>query len=174
MLRDEMVSYIQEKEIKELVSKIAKEIETDYKGLEIVFICALKGSVPFIADLMRAVNLPQRVDFVKVTAASDDTNEDMVIKITKDLSLNITGKHVIIVEEIIDTARTLLFLRDRLLTAQPASLKIVTLLDKPARRVVKLKPDYVGRVIEDRYVVGYGLDENEMGRNYRDIYYLKH
>jgi len=174
MLKDEMIPYIQEKEIKELINKLAKQIESDYKGLEITFICALKGSVPLIADLMRAVNLPQRVDFVKVTAASDNLNEDMVIKITKDLSVNITGKHVIIVEEIVDTARTLLFLRDRILVAQPASLKILTLLDKPARRVVKLKPDYVGRVIDDRYVVGYGLDENEMGRNYRDIYYLRH
>src|SRR6185436_8904715 len=99
-------------------------------------------------------------DFVKITASSDTSNEGGGAKITKDLSLNVTGKHVIIVEEIIDTARTLLFLRDRILASNPESLKILTLLDKPARRVVKIKPDYVGKVVEDRFLVGYGLDED--------------
>ncbi|MEQ1878516.1 MAG: phosphoribosyltransferase family protein, partial [Bdellovibrionia bacterium] len=85
-----------------------------------------------------------------------------------------TGKHVLIVEEIIDEAKTLSFLKSRLMAANPASLKIITLLDKPARRVVNLKPDFIGKTIEDRFVVGYGLDEGEIGRNYPDIYYLKH
>jgi len=96
------------------------------------------------------------------------------MRIQKDISVNIEGKHVLIVEEIIDTARTLSFLRDRLWAAKPASLKILTLLDKPARRAVSLKPDYFGRIVEDRFLVGYGLDEDELGRNYPDIYYLTH
>ncbi len=173
-LKDELIPYIKQDEIKELVKKLAKQVEHDYRGLEIVLVCALSGSLPFVADLCRAIDLPQKIDFVKLTASSKPFNEGGGVKIIKDLSINVTNKHVLIVEEIIDTARTLLFLRDRLLVSNPASLKILTLLDKPARRVVNLKPDYVGRVVEDRYLVGYGLDEDELGRNYPDIYYLKH
>jgi hypoxanthine phosphoribosyltransferase len=92
---------------------------------------------------------------------------------TKDITVNITGKDVIIVEEVIDTARTLSFLRDRLISARPRSLKIVTLLDKPARRELPIRADYIGRTIDDRYVVGYGMDSEELGRNYADIYVLK-
>lgn len=173
-LKDELIPYIKSDEIQDMVRKLAKKVEHDYRGLEIVLICALKGSIPFVADLCREIDLPQKIDFVKLTASSDSSNEGGGVKITKDLSLNVTGKHVLIVEEIIDTARTLLFLRDRILASNPSSLKILTLLDKPARRVVNLKPDYVGRVVEDRFLVGYGLDEDELGRNYPDIYYLKH
>ncbi len=173
-LKDELVPYIKADEIHEMVRKLAKQVEHDYRGQEIILVCALKGSIPFIADLCREIDLPQKIDFVKVTASSDSNNEGGGAKITKDISLNVTGKHVIIVEEIIDTARTLLFLRDRILAANPQTLKVLTLLDKPARRVVQIKPDYVGSVVEDRYLVGYGLDEDELGRNYPDIYYLKH
>ena len=91
----------------------------------------------------------------------------------KDISVNIAGKHVVIVEEIIDTGRTLDFLRQRLLASSPASLKILTLLDKPARRELQLKPDYTGQSIEDRYMVGYGMDSEEIGRNYSEIFYFK-
>ncbi len=91
----------------------------------------------------------------------------------KAIGVNITGKHVIIVEEIIDTGRTLSFLRTRLLAAHPASLKIVTLLDKPARRELPIRADYIGKTIEDRYVVGYGMDSGELGRNLNDIYVMK-
>lgn len=173
-LKDELIPYIRQNEIHEMVKKLAKQVEHDYRGQEIILVCALKGSIPFIADLCREIDLPQQIDFVKLTASSDSNNEGGGVKITKDFSLNITGKHVIVIEEIIDTARTLLFLRDRIMASNPASLKILTLLDKPARRVVNLKPDYVGRVVEDRFLVGYGLDEDELGRNYPDIYYLKH
>jgi hypoxanthine phosphoribosyltransferase len=91
----------------------------------------------------------------------------------KDISVNITNRDVIIVEEVIDTARTLSFLRDRLLSSRPRSLKIVTLLDKPSRRELPIRPDYTGKTIDDRYVVGYGMDNEELGRNYPDIYVLK-
>ncbi|MGZ3726785.1 MAG: phosphoribosyltransferase, partial [Pseudobdellovibrio sp.] len=95
------------------------------------------------------------------------------IRMTKDISMNITGKHVIIVEEVIDTARTLSFLKNRLSASNPASLKIVTLIDKPARRELPIRPDYIGKTIEDRYIVGYGMDNEEIGRNYSDIYVLR-
>ncbi|MFV8256850.1 hypoxanthine phosphoribosyltransferase [Bdellovibrio bacteriovorus] len=168
-LKDQMVSFLASDEIKELVETLASQIEADYEGKEIVFICPLRGSIHFTADLMRKVDLPQQVDFVHVQAVE----RGGAIKIVKDISVNIAGKHVIVVEEIIDTGRTLSFLRSRLFASAPASLKIVTLLDKPARRELPIKADYIGKTIEDRYVVGYGMDSEELGRNYPDIYALK-
>ena len=169
-LRDSLVAYITKDEIEEMTIQLAKQIEADYEGKEIVLICPLKGSILFLADLARKIQLPQLIDFVQVLPAS----RAGVIKIVKDISINLADKHVLIIEEIIDTGRTLSFLRDRILAASPASLKIVTLLDKPARRELPIKPDYSGRTIEDRYVVGYGLDCEELGRNYAELFYLKH
>jgi len=168
-IKDEMVPFITRDEINELIDQLAKQIEADYEGKEIIFICPLRGSIHFTADLMRKIDLPQQVDFVYVTAVE----RGGAIKIVKDISVNIAGKHVLIVEEIIDTGRTLSFLRNRLFASAPASLKIVTLLDKPARRELPIRPDYIGRTIDDRYVVGYGMDSEELGRNYPDIYHLK-
>lgn len=169
LLRDQMVPFLTQEEIKELILNLAEQIEVDYEGKEVVFICPLRGSVHFTADLMRKVDLPQQVDFVHVQAVE----KGGAIKIVKDISVNIAGKHVIIVEEIIDTGRTLSFLRSRLFASAPASLKIVTLLDKPARRELPIKADYIGKTIDDRYVVGYGMDSEEIGRNYPDIYMMK-
>lgn len=168
-IKNEMVPFLTRSEIDELVDQLAKQIEYDYEGKEVVFICPLRGSVHLTADLMRKIDLPQQVDFVYVKAVE----KGGAIKIVKDISLNIAGKHVIIVEEIIDTGRTLSFLRNRLFASAPASLKIVTLLDKPARRELPIKADYIGKTIDDRYVVGYGMDSEELGRNYPDIYHLK-
>lgn len=168
-LKEQMVPFLTSDEIKELIEDLATQIESDYDGKEVIFICPLRGSVHFTADLMRKVDLPQQVDFVHVQA----TERGGAIKIVKDISVNIAGKHVLIVEEIIDTGRTLSFLRSRLFASAPASLKIVTLLDKPARRELPIKADYIGKTIEDRYVVGYGMDSEELGRNYPDIYALK-
>ncbi|MGZ3692013.1 MAG: hypoxanthine phosphoribosyltransferase [Pseudobdellovibrionaceae bacterium] len=168
-IKNDMVPFITRAEIDELVDQLAKQIEYDYEGKEVIFICPLRGSIHFTADLMRKLRLPQQVDFVYVKAVE----KGGAIKIVKDISLNIAGKHVIIVEEIIDTGRTLSFLRSRLFASAPASLKIVTLLDKPARRELPIKADYIGKTIEDRYVVGYGMDSEELGRNYPDIYHLK-
>jgi hypoxanthine phosphoribosyltransferase len=168
-LRDTMIAYLTRKEILEIVNRLAKEIEIDYARKEIVLICPLKGSFLFAADLMRAMQLPQQIDFVQLASAS----KRGAIRILKDLEVNVEGKNVLIVEEIIDAGRKLSFLRDRVLAASPASVKIVTLLDKPARRELELKPDYVGVTIDDRYMVGYGMDTQELGRNYGDIYYFK-
>ena len=168
-VKDDMVPLIPVADIKKMISSLAKQIEADYEGKDLIFICPLRGSIHFTADLMREVQLPQQVDFVYLQAVE----RGGAIKIIKDISINISGKHVLIVEEIIDTGKTLSFLRNRLLASSPASLKIVTLLDKPARREIPLRPDYVGKTIEDRYVVGYGMDSEEKGRNYPDIYFLK-
>lgn len=168
MMKDKMVSFISREEISDLVKKLAREIESDYAGQELIMICPLKGSVHFAADLMREINLLQQVDFVYIT-----TNKYEGTKIVKDISIDIAGKHVLIVEEIIDAGRTLSFLRNRLFSSNPATLRIVTLLDKPARRELPIRADYIGKTIDDRYVVGYGMDSEEIGRNYPDIYNLQ-
>ena len=174
-LKDSLVKYIGREEIDEMVTRLAKEIEMDYYGRELVLICPLKGSVPFLADLCRKINLHQEIDFVQLSSTPEKNSKSQPAdKILKDISVNIHGKHVLIVEEIIDAGRTLSFLKNRLLASAPASLRVVTLLDKPARRMINIKPDYVGRTIEDRFVVGYGLDDDEIGRNLPDLYYLKH
>jgi hypoxanthine phosphoribosyltransferase len=168
-IKDGMTVFLKKEEIEKLVSKLALQIENDYEGKDIVFICPLRGSIHFAADIMRKINLHQQVDFVSLQA----TEKGGAIKLSKDISINITGKDVIIIEEVIDTARTLNFLKDRLITARPRSLKIVTLLDKPSRRELPIRADYIGKTIDDRYVVGYGMDSEELGRNYSDIYVLK-
>jgi hypoxanthine phosphoribosyltransferase len=168
-LKDGMVAFLTREEIADLTARLAKEIEFDYEGKEVVHICPLKGSCIFLADLVRMIKLPQQIDFVHLTSAE----KSGTVRILKDISLNIAGKHVLIVEEIIDTGRTLSFLRNRLLASSPASLKIVTLLDKPARRELPIKPDYIGMTIDDRYVVGYGMDSEEVGRNYQEIFSFK-
>lgn len=168
-LKDQMFPFLKQDEIQELVGKLAQQIEADYEGKELILICPLRGSVHFTADLSRQLTLPTQIDFVHLTAVE----KGGAIKIVKDISTNIAGKHVLIIEEIIDTGRTLSFLRNRLFASAPASLKIVTLLDKPARRELAIRADYIGMTIDDRYVVGYGMDSEEIGRNYPDIYTMK-
>lgn len=168
-LKDDMIAFLTAEDIEKLVHKLAKQVDQDYAGKDIVFICPLKGSCIFLSDLIRKIERPLQVDFVQLGAVE----KGGAIRMLKDISVNVAGKHVIVVEEIIDTGRTLNFLKTRLLASSPASLKILTLLDKPARRELPLKPDYVGQTIEDRYVVGYGMDSEEVGRNYAAIYYFR-
>lgn len=168
-LKDDMIAFLTAEDIEKLVHKLAKQVDADYAGKDIVFICPLKGSCIFLSDLIRKIERPLQVDFVQLGAVE----KGGAIRMLKDISVNIAGKHVIVIEEIIDTGRTLNFLKQRLLASSPASLKILTLLDKPARRELPLQPDYVGQTIEDRYVVGYGMDSEEVGRNYAAIYYFR-
>jgi hypoxanthine phosphoribosyltransferase len=164
-MREGMIPSITKSEIDEMVAELARDIERDYEGKEIVLLCPLKGSVLFVADLSRKIKLQQMIDFVYITSPKGES-----CRIIKDVSVDIQGKHVLIIEEIIDAGRTLSFLKARVLASHPASCKVVALLDKPARRELQLSPDYVGRTIEDRFVIGYGLDSEEIGRNYSDIY----
>lgn len=164
-IREGMVPSITKDEIEEMVSDLAAEIQKDYDGKELVLVCPLKGSVLFLADLCRKLKLHQVIDFVYITSPKGES-----CRIVKDLSVDIQGKHVLIIEEIIDAGRTLSFLKARILASYPASLKVVALLDKPALRELPISPDYVGRTIEDRFVIGYGMDSDELGRNYADIY----
>lgn len=162
-----MNQFITRDEVEEAVGRLAKELEIDYHGKEIVLIAPLKGSFMFVADLARKMkNLNIIMDYVYLKSMKSGE----AIEIRKDIETNITGKHVLIVEEIIDAGKTLNFLLKRLSANHPASLRVLTLLDKPARREIPLKPDYVGLTIDDRYVVGYGMDSEEKGRNYSEIY----
>lgn len=167
--KDDMIPFLTAKEIDEIITRLAHKIQDEYYGKELIMICPLKGSVHFMADLIRKLELKIMVDFVYLTSAGKGS----VIKISKDISENIVNKHVLVVEEIIDSGRKLSFLKNRLLNANPATLKIACLLDKPARRELPIKPDFVGKTIDDRYVVGYGMDQGELGRNYSSIYHFK-
>lgn len=173
--KEDLTLYITKQEINEMVTRLAREIQDEYQESEVILICPLKGSFLFAADLIRKISLPLKIDFVKLTSASLEENEpnDGTIKMIKDISINILNKNVLIVEEIIDEGHILNFLKNRLLDSHPASIKIATLLNRPARRLINIHPDFVGKVIEDRFVIGYGLDDNEVGRNYADIYHLK-
>ena len=166
-LKDNMAPYIKKEDIQEAVSRLAKEIDIDYYAKELVLIAPLKGSFMFMADLARHIhNENILVDYVYLKSIESGKT----IEIKKDIEINITGKYVLVVEEIIDAGRTLSFLLKRLQVSRPISLRTVTLLDKPARREIPLKPDYVGLTIDDRYLVGYGMDSEEKGRNYSNIY----
>ena len=164
-MRQGMIPFITEDEINDLTTQLAQEIETEYHGQPLVLICPLKGSVIFFSDIVRKIRAPMEVDFVHVTSPKGEG-----CRILKDLDIDITGKHVVIIEEIIDAGRTLNFLKTRLAASFPASLKVCALLDKPSRREIPLTPDFVGKTIDDRFVIGYGMDSEEVGRNYKDIY----
>jgi len=147
------------------VREMGKQIERDYEGKELVLLGVLKGSFLFISDLARSIDLPLAVDFIGLSSYGEATESSGVVKITSDVSKPIEKKHVVIVEDIVDTGLTMRYLLDNLATRHPASVKLCTLLHKPARSRTKIPIDYLGFQIEDRFVVGYGLDAGEKYRN---------
>jgi len=161
-----------ESELNEIVQKLGKQISEDYKDKNLLLVSVLKGSVIFMADLMRAITVPCCIDFMAVSSYGNGTTSG-VVKINKDLDINIEGYDVLIVEDILDSGRTLSYLKEILLKRNPKSFKICTLLDKPDRRVVDLKVDYSVCQIPDEFVVGYGLDYAEKYRNLPYIGILK-
>ncbi|MGB3905403.1 MAG: hypoxanthine phosphoribosyltransferase [Anaerolineae bacterium] len=160
-------------EIREKTAELARQITADYKDKDPLLICILKGGLMFLADLTRQIHLPLEIDFMAVSSYGDATESSGVVRILMDLERNIQGRHVLIVEDIIDTGRTLNYIIHNLRTRGPASIKICTLLNKPARRVLDIPLDYVGFVIPDRFVVGYGLDYGEIYRNLPFVGVLK-
>lgn len=160
-------------EIEEAVKRLASLIEKDYGDQPIVFICLLKGSFVFTADLIRHIRNPARVDFMRVASYGAGTDSSGKVAITKDIEGPIEGEHVIIVEDIIDSGLTLSRVRDLLRGRGPKSLRICALLDKKARRKVDIQGDYVGFTMDDGFVVGYGIDLAERYRNLPDIYVLE-
>jgi hypoxanthine phosphoribosyltransferase len=164
---------LSEEEIKSKVKELGKRIEADYKGEEVIVVGILNGAFIFIADLIRNIDLDVRMDFMRVSSYGNSTISSNTVKIIKDLDVDIKGKHVLIVEDIIDTGITLTNLVKALKTREPKSLKLCTLIDKPERRKSDIKVDYVGFTIEDKFIVGYGLDFAEQYRNLPYIAILK-
>lgn len=158
-----------EAQIKERVQAIGAQISRDYAGESIVLVGVLKGAAIFLADLARAIAVDNTFDFVAVSSYGKGKTTSGAVKLIKDLDTPIEGKHVIVVEDILDTGLTLSYLRKLMLQHKPASLKIATCLDKPERRLVPIEADYVGFSIPNRFVIGYGMDFAEKYRNVVDI-----
>ena len=156
------------------VRQLGLQIERDYEGKELVLLGVLKGSFLFISDLARSIDLPLSVDFIGLSSYGEATESSGVVKITSDLSRPIEGKHVLVIEDIVDTGLTMRYLLDNLATRHPSSVKLCTLLNKPSRARTKIPIDYLGFQIEDRFVVGYGLDAAEKYRNVPFIGVMKH
>ena len=164
---------ITESQLKERVKELGETLSADYEGKTPLMLCILKGSTLFYADLIRAMNIPVECDFIAVSSYGNKTKSSGEVKMIKDLDKSIEGKHVVIVEDIVDSGYTLTYLKKNLLARGPASVKICSLLDKEERREVPITPEYKGFSIDDYFVVGYGLDYNERYRNFPEIGILK-
>ncbi len=154
-----------EEQIREKVAELGKQIENDYKGEEVLVVGILKGANVFTCDLIRQIDLDVKIDFMSVSSYGSGTESSGTVRILKDLDTDIKGRNVLIVEDIIDSGRTLSNLVKELQIREPKSLKLCTLLDKPSRRVVDVDVEYVGFEIEDKFIVGYGIDYAEKYRN---------
>lgn len=164
--RDIAEVLLSSEQIQAKVAELGARVTDDYAGREVTLVSVLKGSLPFMADLMRHIRVPLTIDLMEVSSYGGATTETTgLVRILKDLSSSIEGREVLIVEDIIDTGLTLNYLIRYLNGKDPSSLKICTLLDKPARRLVEIPIDYLGFTIPDRFVVGYGLDYGERYRN---------
>ena len=166
--------YYSEETLKNIVNRLGSQISEDYKDKNLLLVSVLKGSVVFMADLMRAITVPCAIDFMCVSSYANKTESSGVVKIIKDLDINLEGWDVLIVEDILDSGKTLSYIKKILLSRNPKSIRICTLLDKPERRVVDdIFADYSGAEVPDEFVVGYGLDYDEKYRNLPYIGVLK-
>jgi hypoxanthine phosphoribosyltransferase len=156
---------ISEERLQERVRELAAEITRDYADTRPVLVCVLKGAVLFMADLCRHLDFDLEMDFMAVSSYGSSTDSSGVVRILKDLDMDIEGRHVLVVEDIIDSGLTLKYLTKNLTSRNPASLEIITLLDKPGRRKASLPCRYTGFEIQNEFVIGYGLDAAEKGRN---------
>ena len=156
---------ISEGDLQARIREVAKEIEKDYEGKDLICVGLLKGSIMFMADLLKNVELDLAMDFMKVSSYHGGTDSTGVVKILKDVDEDLTGKDVLIIEDIIDTGLTLESVKKFLMSKQPKSLKVCSLLDKPSRRKVEMVGEYIGFEIPDEFVFGYGLDYDELYRN---------
>ena len=165
---------VSEEQLKAKVAQLGAQISKDYEGKNLVLVSILKGSVVFMADLMRAVTIPCSIDFMVVSSyGGSNTTSSGLVKIIKDLDGDLSGKDVLIVEDILDTGMTLHYLKQLLQDRNPNSIRIATLLDKPERRRAAVRADYVGYQVPDEFVVGYGLDYDEKYRNLPYVGILK-
>lgn len=156
-----------------VVGELGRRISEDYKDKNLLMVSVLKGSVVFMADLMRAVTIPCAIDFMSVSSYGSGTKTSGVVKIIKDLDVNLEGKDLLLVEDILDSGMTLHYIRDMLRQRNPSSIKLCTLFDKPERRQADVTADYFGAVVPDAFIVGYGLDYDEKYRNLPYVGILK-
>lgn len=164
---------ISKEQIEGKIKELGEIVSKEYEGKRPLMVCILKGAVLFMSDLARQINIPVEIDFMAVSSYGASTESSGVVRIIKDLDATVEGKDIIIVEDIIDSGLTLSYLIDLLNRRNIRSIKVITLLDKPHRRTVDLKPDYSGFTVPDEFVVGYGLDYNERYRNLPYIGILK-
>ena len=169
MTYDFMDVLIPHAQIRARVAELGAQISADYSGKDLTVIGILKGSVLFMADLIRAISMPLAIDFMAVTSYGASTTSSGNVRILKDLDSSITGRHLLIVEDIIDSGLTMQYLLNNLASRGAASLRVCTLLDKPERRLTDVRADYTGFAVPNEFVVGYGLDYNQMYRNLPDI-----
>ena len=168
-MREQISVMISEEDVDAKIAEMGRKISEDYAGKQVHLICILKGSVFFMCELAKRITVPVSMDFMSVSSYGDGTTSSGIVKIAKDLDESLEGKDVIVVEDIIDSGRTLYYLLDVLQKRKPNSMKLCTLLDKPERRVKDVKVDYVGFNIPDQFVVGYGLD---YAQKYRNLPYI--
>ena len=160
---------VSEEEVEKRIRDLGEKISKDYEGKQVHLICVLKGGVFFMCELAKRITVPVSMDFMSVSSYGDGTTSSGVVKIAKDLDESLEGKDVLVVEDIIDSGRTLSYLLEILKKRNPNSMKLCTLLDKPERRVMDVNVDYVGFNIPDEFVVGYGLD---YAQKYRNLPYI--
>lgn len=173
MINDVEKVLLSEEEIKSVVKRLGEQISEDYKDKNLLMISVLKGSIVFMADLMREINIHCRIDFMAVSSYSGGLRSSGVAKIIKDLDMSVEGYDVLVVEDILDSGITLSYILELLASRNPSSIKICTLLDKPERRKTGISADYVGSKIPDEFVIGYGLDYDERYRNLPFVGVLK-
>ena len=165
--------YLSEEKIATRIAEMGAQISAEFGEEPVCLICILKGSVFFSVELAKRITSPVELEFMCVSSYGSDTKSSGVVKIVKDLDVSIEGKNVIVIEDIIDSGRTLSYLLENLKTRNPKTLKLCTLLDKPERRVVEVSVDYIGFEIPDEFVVGYGLDYDQQYRNLPYIGYVE-
>ena len=173
MINDIQEVLYSEETIAEMVQRVGAEISRDYKGKNLLLVSVLKGSVAFMADLMRAVTIPARIDFMAVSSYGSGVKTSGIVKIIKDLDIELQGFDILIVEDILDSGKTLSYLMELLSSRNPSSIEICTLFDKPERREVPVYAKYKGTDIPDAFIVGYGLDYDEKYRNLPFVGILK-
>lgn len=164
---------ISQEELAQKVREMAEQINADYAGQKLLLVSVLKGSVMFAVDLMREIKVPCEIDFMDVSSYGSGVKSSGVVKILKDLDDSVEGKNILIVEDIIDSGLTLSYLKELLLSRNPASVRICTILNKPERRRTEIDVDYIGFDIPDEFVVGYGLDYDQKYRNFPFVGILK-
>lgn len=164
-MKEKIRIFLQEEKVNSRIAELAKQISDDYAGEEVHLICVLKGSIFFMCELAKRITIPVTMDFMSVSSYGNDTKSSGVVKIIKDLDEPLHGKNVLVIEDIVDSGRTLSYLLEILSKRNPKTLRLCTLLDKPERRVTQVSVDYTGFNIPDEFVVGYGLDYAQRYRN---------